>query len=293
MKELFEVAAGSIAGRNHRRIGLNNQDAYYGFSSSEATLAVVCDGCGSGAHSEVGAKIGARLVVEAIRRSLSHQSEESPPDSAFLEEVRQEVLVRLQSLAIAMGGDGYSVSKKIIHNYFLFTIIGALLTPRGAIVFSKGDGAIVVNGKPLFLGPFPGNAPPYLAYELLSPSPNRWQFQVHHQLAIDEVDSILIGTDGIIDLMAISEQNFPGKPDRIGAIEQFWEQDRFFKNPDLVRRQLYAIAREVPKMDWKNRQVHKEVGFLPDDTTLMVIRRRQQNYKTRSINMGASPDNKQ
>ena len=107
------------------------------------------------------------------------------------------------------------------------------------------------------------------------------------------MDSILIGTDGIIDLMAISEQNFPGKPDRIGAIEQFWEQDRFFKNPDLVRRQLYAIAREVPKMDWKNRQVHKEVGFLPDDTTLMVIRRRQQNYKTRSINMGASPDNKQ
>ena len=282
MKELFEVAAGSIAGRNHRRIGLNNQDAYYGFSSSEATLAVVCDGCGSGAHSEVGAKIGARLVVEAIRRSLSNQSLKSPPDSAFLEEVRQEVLVRLQSLAIAMGGDGYSVSKQIIHNYFLFTIIGALLTPRGAIVFSKGDGAIVVNGKPLFLGPFPGNAPPYLAYELLSPSPNRWQFQVHHQLAIDEVDSILIGTDGIIDLMAISEQNFPGKPDRIGAIGQFWEQDRYFKNPDLVRRQLYAIAREVPKMDLENRQAHKEVGCLPDDTTLMVIRRRQQKRKTRT-----------
>lgn len=276
MKELFELAAGSIAGRNHQRTGLNNQDAYYGFSSSEATIAVVCDGCGSGAHSEVGAKIGARSVAEAIRRSLWNQPPDYPLDSAFLEAVRREVLVQLQNLAQAMGGDGDAVDKQIVYDYFLFTIIGALLTPRGAMVFSLGDGVIIVNGKPLFLGPFPDNAPPYLAYELLWPDKECWQFQVHYQLAIDEVDSILIGTDGVGDLMALAERNFPGKSKAIGAIGQFWEEDRYFKNPDIVRRQLSLMARKVQKIDWENRQAIEEVGLLPDDTTLMVIRRRQQ-----------------
>ena len=66
----FEIAAGTVSGRDHRQAGKNNHDAYVFSSDASGTVAVVCDGCGSGRHSEVGAKIGARLVAGALRRHL-------------------------------------------------------------------------------------------------------------------------------------------------------------------------------------------------------------------------------
>ncbi len=66
MKSIFEIAGGSILGRSHRLTGKNNQDALCCFQESDCTVAVVCDDCGSGAQSEVGAHIGARLVARAV-----------------------------------------------------------------------------------------------------------------------------------------------------------------------------------------------------------------------------------
>jgi serine/threonine protein phosphatase PrpC len=67
----FEYASGSIIGRNHVFAGKNNQDAYRIVANEKFIIAVVCDGCGSGKHSEVGAKLGARLVINAIADLLN------------------------------------------------------------------------------------------------------------------------------------------------------------------------------------------------------------------------------
>jgi hypothetical protein len=37
----------------------------------------------------------------------------------------------------------------------------------------------------------------------------------------------------------------------------------------------YRSCREVAKIDWQTRRSIKEVGLLPDDTTLIAIRRRK------------------
>lgn len=265
MKALVEVAGGSITGRDHLLVGKNNQDAYYWVNSDEFAIAVVCDGCGSGAHSEVGAKIGAVLVVEAIAKALAS----GVVDDAFWQQVQQNVLIQLQSLAKAMGSNLY----RTVSNYFLFTIVGALVTPIEAFVFSIGDGVIIVNGKLMQIGPFPGNAPPYLAYDLVNTSAESLPFQVHERLPIGQLESILIGTDGISDLIKIEACNLPGKEDKVGEINQFWQEDRYFKNTDMIRRHLSLINRHITKPDWQNQQVVREVGLLPDDTTLIVIRR--------------------
>lgn len=272
MKQWFEVAAGSIAGTKYRRQGINNQDAYYSRNGPEATVAVVCDGCGSGKHSEVGAKIGARLVVEAIARLLPHQSHTA---SEFWELVRQEVLQGMKTLALNMGGDDNSVVKDIVYDYFLFTIVGALITPEGATIFAKGDGVIFLNGEYIPLGPFANNAPPYLGYALISPESDRSLLEVCRSIPLEEVESILIGTDGVLDLMQLSGKNFPGKTEPIGSISQFWQQDRYFQNPDMVRRQLSLINRESSQINWEQQEVNKQGGYLPDDTTLIAIRRCQ------------------
>ncbi|MGK7872822.1 MAG: protein phosphatase 2C domain-containing protein [Xenococcaceae cyanobacterium] len=271
MKGLFEMAAGSITGRNHWLVGKNNQDAYCSFSSESATIAVVCDGCGSGEHSEVGAKLGARLIVEAIAQILNQKIElwdTNPTD--FWKQVMEDVLVQLEGVAKTIARR-HPLSH-IINDYFLFTVVGVLVTASETAVFSIGDGVIAVNGKVTQIGPFPNNAPPYLAYSLCG-YPEWGHLQVHHQLPTQEVESILIGTDGVNDLIEAEARQLPGKQEEVGAIAQFWQEDRYFKNPDMIRRRLSLINREVTKPDWQAQHLVKEVGLLPDDTTLVVIRR--------------------
>jgi len=286
MKEMFEVASGSIAGREHVSSGRNNQDARNFLNGDRAVIAVVCDGCSggenSGRHSEVGAKIGARLVVESISRRIEAADSTSPllSESAvsnLLEYVRQDVLAELRVLALAMGG---SLSQTV-NDYFLFTVFGALITQEASVLFSVGDGVFFVNGEMLKVGPFPANEPPYLAYGGLVDSslgeihPELTRFQVHGIIPTGDVQSILIGSDGVNDLVNVAERRMPGKEEIVGPISQLWEEDRYFKNFDMIRRKLARINRESIRANWEEGRVVREVGLLPDDTTIVVIRRRK------------------
>ena len=90
-----------------------------------------------------------------------------------------------------------------------------------------------------------------------------------------EISSLLIGSDGLENLILAAENNIPGKNEKVGPINQFWEDDRYFKNPDMIRRRLTLVNRTITKTDWDNRKILKEHGLLPDDTTLIVIRRKK------------------
>ncbi len=281
MQEMFEVAGGSIAGREHLRVGKNNQDAYFSICNQQAAIAVVCDGCGSGRHSEVGAKIGARLVVKTIARRI--QSEPDSQDglaSEFWERLKLDLLAEMQQVLQMLGGgsnegnggDSRDAMQQIVNDYLLFTIVGVLITPTEAIAFSIGDGLVVVNGKIGQIGPFPDNAPPYLAYGFYRP--DLIHFHIHDRIHTDAVESVLIGTDGAADLISVAGMNLPGKQETVGQISQFWQADRYFSNPEAIHRRLSLINREVTQPDWQTQRLAKDRGLLPDDTTLVVMRRK-------------------
>ena len=143
-------------------------------------------------------------------------------------------------------------------DYLLFTIVGVLITPSETVTFSMGDGAIAVNGKLNQIPAYPDNAPPYLAYGLYCP--DAVSFEIRDRLPTSEVESILIATDGIDDLIAVE------------TIGQFWQEDRYFKNPDALRRKLAMLNREETKPDWQRRELVKRSGALSDDTTIVVLR---------------------
>jgi hypothetical protein len=67
----FEIARASVIWSDHVRTGRNNQDAVCVYEDDDALLVTVCDGCSSGAggesHNEVGAQLGARLLMRALR----------------------------------------------------------------------------------------------------------------------------------------------------------------------------------------------------------------------------------
>lgn len=290
MNVAFEVALGTIAGQTHQRTGRNNQDALCCRWADDTLIAIVCDGCGSRGHSEVGASLGATLVAEVIGRRIADYEQAVAGQNGlkateFWEQTRQELLQRLGEVVMALNGDrphpsGVAHRTSTILDYWLFTIVGVVITPTLTTLVSLGDGTLWLNGESIGIPAFAHNAPPYLAYGLLSPEqvhlpPEALVFQIHRQVPTATVESLLVGTDGVQDLIAAADKPLPGKSELVGAIAQFWQEDAYFNNPDQVRRRLSLINRDVTKADWQNRTLERHSGLLPDDTTLIAIRRKQ------------------
>jgi len=281
---LFQLASASLLGLDHR-LPLkekNGQDALWIHPVpisifGNVQICLVADGCGSGAHSEVGAKLGVRLLASAIARQIerARESEESPRHQfdRILEAARQDVLARVRVLAQDMGGSFSST----INEYFLFTTVGAILTDSHSVFFSRGDGLVVVNGEEIWVEPEDGNAPVYLSYTLVETSlnkrPHELAFQIHRVVHSDQLNHFLIGTDGLRFLCGAAVLPLPGKDDLVGPLSQFWKDDRYFHNHDALRRRLSLINRSHVEPDWDGKRLVMHHGHLKDDVALIVGRR--------------------
>ncbi|WP_437738792.1 protein phosphatase 2C domain-containing protein [Sorangium sp. So ce1335] len=267
----FQVAGGTVTGTDHLAAGRPNQDAYAFRAEGGCLAAVVCDGCGSGARSEVGAALGARLVVEQVLGALRRGGDIESPET--WEEVRRGALAPLRAVAAGMGGS----LAEVVSTYFLFTVVGLAVSGGRACAFSLGDGLIALGDEVLRLGPFPRDEPPYLAYGLLDrpPGGEAPRFTVHRALPSSALRAALLGTDGAVDLLESSSRQLPGGGGEVGPLSSFWEDDRYFRNPDAVRRRLALINRSVARPVWKEERMHREGGLLRDDTTVVVVRRAQ------------------
>ncbi|MEY4723732.1 MAG: hypothetical protein RLZZ324_1245 [Candidatus Parcubacteria bacterium] len=175
--------------------------------------------------------------------------------------------------AKAMGGS----FSQAIAEYFLCTTVAMFAGPEGAEFAAIGDGDVIVNGEHHTLGPFPGNEPPYLAYALVSTSlsnqdPALLRFRTVRTLAAGELAHFAIGSDGLRDLIAVADKTFPGTENVIGPVSQLWENDKFFRNKDAIRRLLAMVNTEKSKVDWQKRELTVATGHLKDDTAVVVGR---------------------
>lgn len=270
----FEIAGGSVSGRSHVLAGKGNQDAYSWAVQETSLVAVVCDGCGSGASSEVGAELGARLLVAEVEREIAGGGAVDSP--AFWEQVRARLLAGLDSLVSALG----EKRSLVVSELFLFTAVGLAVSADRAVVFAAGDGVFAVGDDVERLGPFPRNEPPYLGYGLLFPDPlgpPAPRLLVHRALPTSDLATVLLGTDGAADLLDLEDRLVPGGAgETVGPLRRFWEDERHFTNRDAVRRRLARINREITRPVWSERRLAKEPGLLEDDTTIVVIRRRRE-----------------
>lgn len=257
----LQLAGGSYVGRDHRDVGRNNQDSWTILEDGDLTIGIVADGCGSGTYSEVGALLGSSILAKAIRDACSRDL--SSPIRWSI--IQQHVLSQLDVVARSMAGS----YREVVKNYFLFTLIGVILTPDRAIFFALGDGVLIINDEEQSLGQFQNNEPPYFGYNLIQEyvaiDPADLQLRVVREMSLDDLESFVIATDGIHDLIANETTLLPGLTSSVGPVAQFHQQDRYFSNPTLVSRQLKLIGRDWP--------VQNPVpGLLHDDTTLIVGR---------------------
>src|SRR5262249_37077102 len=133
-------------------------------------VAVVCDGCSSGASSEVGARLGAMTFARSIAAQL--RAGASPTDRSIWELARAEVGLVIRALASEIVGDRSEVAgdcsmaptwaglagehgidardlvlddidPSVVHDHFLFTIVATAFAGDEAAVWALGDGAYV------------------------------------------------------------------------------------------------------------------------------------------------------
>jgi hypothetical protein len=241
------AAAAAVTGAHHRRIGRNGQDAAAAWVGDGAGAVVVCDGCSAGPSSEVGARLGAELVIAAAARELAGGAR----PSAIWPAVQDHVLGALGRIAAAMPGE----PARVVHDCFLFTIVAAACRGDEVAVWAVGDGAYALGDRARVLGPFPDNRPPYLAYALLGETMAAPLPPPHTELADARCGSVLVATDG---------------PAEVG-LATFGGPERYLGNPDALRRRLAVLARADERIDWDGRRIERRPAALQDDGAIALL----------------------
>jgi hypothetical protein len=205
----FLLRAGTVTGREHLRLGRNNQDGAAVLEKDGFAVAVVTDGCGSGPSSEVGARLGARflarrILTEARRNGLT---------SELPTRVCEALVSFLFTVARGLDVEGEGLSDDVAQQ-LLFTFQCAVMDGERALVFGVGDGVVAVDGAVTTLDAGPDNAPSYLAYRLVPQSalPNDFRALaatlpvVHH---FGPARTVALATDGLScaapELLALAE----------------------------------------------------------------------------------------
>lgn len=237
------TAGAAVTGARHLRSARNGQDAVATWVGEAAGAVVVCDGCGSGGSSEVGARLGAQLVIAALARRIGRAHAGDPE---LWEAVRAEVVAQLAALAAGMPG----ALEQVVHEHFLFTVVAAAVDGDHAAVWALGDGAYAIDGRSQVLGPFAENQPPYLAYDLLGMA------QPAHFAPTEAVSSgtIVVATDGVAEL-------------GLEAISI----DASLAHPDALRRRLTVLARGAERIEWDARRVVRTPAALQDDGAVAIL----------------------
>lgn len=157
---MLQARVGQIIGRYHMQKQLNNQDAFAASQYNGHMIGVVCDGCGSGDHSEVGAKLAAQYMHGQIVQMLN--------SDVPLDEIPPRLYENtLQFLSYLITGVQPQNIPHYLSHHLLFTVIGVIVNKDGGVMFNAGDGLCVIDDQIDNIDM--NNKPPYMAYHLLDP----------------------------------------------------------------------------------------------------------------------------
>ena len=256
----FVATAGSVQGREHVRVHKNNQDGFAIAGTGDTIVAAVTDGCSSSKYSEVGARLAAAWLA---RCATTYAVGRSGPERA--DALGQALIDFIGGVCFQMSPGGMPIDD-LLHHYFLFTYLCCVMTREETWIVGQGDGVVSVNGRVRVLDSGPDNAPRYPAYRLADPSRLRGGASTVaagrpatlFAGATADVETVIIGTDGLTDLIERAEEPL-SDGQRQGGLEQFEVEPRYITNPSLVHKRLVVIG-----------EGH---GRLRDDATLILIRR--------------------
>jgi hypothetical protein len=281
IKDIFQFTSGSVPGRHHlghypNLVGINNQDSMGMRVTDDCAILVVSDGCGSGEHSEVGSRLLVDITLRVFDALLHHPYLVDLSELGWIEAAHFQILDAIRDVSrLVLGAVPLGKRDEFIRTHLLATLLVAVVTDDTTVILSIGDGVFSINGDVTVLDPGADNAPAYIAYGLvpgIEAPRGSFCFTVRAQLPTASVESLLIGTDGVGDLIGKEEFPMPGGAKPVGPLSWFWSP-KAFKNSVKVHQRLRLINREVVReRPGGGIEIHR--GLLGDDTTLISMRRK-------------------
>ena len=237
----FTNASTSVIGSSHYNLFYNNQDSYNFYQDKSYIIGVVADGCGSGSHSEVGAKLGVDFVVNYCKKYFRHNSFD-------VDSLQNALIVYLRNI---VKNQQTNEELEFIENYLFFTFFGFIIQAEHTFVFHSGDGLYQINDKKVIVEQ--GNKPQYLAKNLISGNSH---IEIEH-IETHKLQKILVATDGLMHL----NDRFSNGESIAGmkSISDFFDNDEHFDNIISLPKFLTDLS------------INKNI--LKDDTTLIMLKR--------------------
>jgi hypothetical protein len=204
----------SVIGREHVRLGKNNQDGVCVVRHPGQLVAVVTDGCSSQPFSEAGARLGARAMASIV--AGLDQPLDALPSLAM-----ERLTGWLERLVISTGEP-----EVVLEQFGLFTVLCGVQRGHESIVFGAGDGVVLIDDRLIPLESGEGNAPDYLGYRLTGRSvPPR----THHHGAARR---LAVTTDGLAPWLS-------AQPTRLAEL---LDEPQLCRNPVHLQRRLNVLA---------------------------------------------------
>ncbi|MDR2837990.1 MAG: protein phosphatase 2C domain-containing protein [Azonexus sp.] len=184
------MLAASATGRAHLDGGLPCQDAHAFVQTGQALVAVVCDGAGSAAHSDVGAQQVSRSVATALAAAL--QTGPLALSDAALRPVIETTLDNArEQLTLQAARQGLNLSD------YACTLVGVVAEPHGGWFFHIGDGvaACVFQGDLPDAVSLPANGE--YANETWFVTSSDWREQLRLDRFEGAVQALVLMSDGV------------------------------------------------------------------------------------------------
>ena len=266
----WKITAAVKVGRDHVDRGVNGQDAaVIRLDPATGTIyGIVCDGCGSGVHSEVGANLLANYAVANLCSygNLDAWQQESLLFPALIRFVNNNIDTLRPS--------DPTVIAEIVNDFWCATLVGFIIKPKEIVIFHAGDGVYEIThneSEPDQIVEIDeDNAPRYLSYNcipfpekfLTDPSRIPKEFE-SHWLNSQSTQRFMISTDGFChhDMSKIEY----GQSHKIGL-----------PNGDSLPKQLFGLQWDKKGnfglKKWMNAMWDR--GYFADDCAIITAERK-------------------
>lgn len=241
----FKITSASIIGKSHYNLNYNNQDALKYYQNEDLILGVICDGCGSGAYSEVGANLGANYFVNYFVDSFINNK----ITNELINNFEDEMIVFFNKL-IELQKNNEAKIEDFIFNYLYFTILGFVVTEDITYIISSGDGFYKVNENCFFINQ--ENKPKYLANKILN---KNYSFNCY-KYETEAINLLSISSDGI---HSINEHFMNSNLENISTFSEIFDFEGFYDNEIEFSKFL------------KDLSINKNI--LTDDTSIIMLKR--------------------
>lgn len=234
LTETIRVRSAQIIGRDHALRQVNCQDSHAVYQSDDFIVGVVCDGCGEGQHSEVGATLAATFIVtQAIALLQEDYPIQAIPEMLYPRII--DYLDQLVSLSAPINRAAF------IQHHLLFTIVGVLVAGERSVIFSAGDGMIILDDAVERIDQ--DNRPSYIAYHLLrddlSETTLPEKFAVQYP---SDWQTLAIATDGFDESLAGEIQGFMHPRGLQRQLNVWSNQGKYFRDDAT----LITLERLIP-----------------------------------------------